>query len=728
MNPRYHALARIEQRERRKPLDKSRRPSEIFGDNVFNDKMMKHYLSSEAYTSLKNCIEARARLDRALAGPVANAIKAWAMDKGATHYTHWFLPLTGRTAEKHNSFLEISEGEAIDKFSGDELSQQEPDASSFPSGGYRSTFEARGYTAWDSSSPIFIFETTYGRTLCIPTIFVSFTGEALDFKIPLLKSIGLLDKAATAICEYFDKDVKRVYPTLGYEQEYYLIDRTLYNLRPDLMMCGRTVFGSMLRGGTPQLDDRYFGAIHERVYAFMNDLELQAHRLGIPLKTRHNEVSPSQFECVPKHENLNVAVDHGLMVMDLIERIARKHNLAAILHEKPFFGLNGSGKHNNWSLVTDTGKNVLAPGSDPQGNLMFLAFFSSVIKGVHDHADLLRASIASPGNDLRLGSDEAPPAIMSVFVGRRLNKILNDIENPPRKRKHEPENELLRLGISEIPELLIDNTDRNRTSPFAFTGNKFEFRAVGSSANSSSPMTILNTIVADQLIEFRKKVDSKIRRGRNMESAVLDIIKENISESTNIRFEGDGYSNSWFTEAEKRGLKNIRHTAYALDAYATKSTASLFQRTKVYSPEELTARYEILLGDFLSHLKTEGELIYELAVTQVIPAAVNYQNELLKSVKMTQDAGLKNVAATAQGDLALVIGEKLNQLFGLCEKLSGTRRRIEKRGYNREMAVGYTEQVLPIFDEIRVCVDALEGWVADEYWPLPKYRELLFVK
>jgi len=525
MNARFRAIEQIQKRARRAAIEPSARPSEIFAENVFNPKAMKQYLSKEIFTTLMSCMQKGESLDRNIADAVANAVKSWALDKGATHYTHWFQPLSGYTAEKHESFLELSDDEPIDKFSGEELAQQRPDASSFPGGGIRSTFEARGYTAWDSSSPIFIFETTYGRTLCIPTIFVSYTGKSLDYKLPLLKSMSLLDKAATGICNLFGENVKRVYPTLGLEQEYFLVDRSFFQLRPDLVLTGRTVFGAAPARGQ-QLDDHYFGSIPERAFAFMNELELECHRLGIPLKTRHNEVAPSQFECAPRYENLNVAIDHSLMMSDLIGRTAKKHNLAALMHEKPFEGVNGSGKHSNWSLSTDTGKNLLAPGSDPQGNLLFLAFFVSVIKAVHTYADLLGGSIVSAGNDLRLGVHEAPPPIMSVFVGNHLRRILNDLDNPPRKRKHEPINELLRLGISEIPELLIDNTDTNRTSPFAFTGNKFEFRAVGASANCSQVLTILNTIVADQLVDFKEKVDAKLRRGRNLNLPVLDILKE----------------------------------------------------------------------------------------------------------------------------------------------------------------------------------------------------------
>lgn len=726
MNPRFQAIEQIQKRPRRSPLETSPRPSEIFAENVFNPKAMKQYLSNDIFETLLSCMQNGQFLDRNIASAVANAVKSWALDKGATHFTHWFQPLSGYTAEKHESFLELSDDEPIDKFSGEELAQQQPDASSFPGGGKRSTFEARGYTAWDCSSPIFVFETTYGRTLCIPTIFVSFNGKALDYKLPLLKSMSLLDKAATGVCNLFDKEIKRVFPTLGIEQEYFLIDRSFYYLRPDLLLTGRTVFGADSARGQ-QLDDHYFGSIPERAFAFMNELELECHRLGIPLKTRHNEVAPSQFECAPRFENLNVAIDHSLMISDLIDRTAKKHNLAALMHEKPFAGVNGSGKHNNWSLSTDTGKNLLSPGSDPQENLLFLTIFVSVIKAVSTYADLLGASIVSAGNDYRLGAHDAPPPIMSVFVGNKLRKILQDLDNPPRKRKHEPINELLRLGISEIPELLIDNTDTNRTSPFAFTGNKFEFRAVGASANCSQAMTILNTIVADQLKEFKERVEAKLRRGRNLDLAVLDILKEYVPACKSILFDGDGYSPSWQTEAEKRGLVKLKKTPYALTAYMSPHVQELFERSEVLSPEELEARFEVSLEGYLNRVRIEADIIEELGHTSIIPSILAYQKELLESLRLGQESGLDRKALSVQEDLAVVLGEKSGILFSALEKLRTTRARIERRGYNQEIAKGYAEQILPIFDEIRTSVDELEGRVADAHWPLPKYRELLFV-
>ena len=726
MNARHRAIEWINRRPNAIPI-KRRPPADVFGENVFNREMMKHYLEKEVFQSLQRTIERREFLDRSLADPVANAIKAWALDHGATHFTHWFQPLTGRAAEKHDSFLEISDGEGIHKFSGTELAQQEPDASSFPSGGLRSTFEARGYTAWDCSSPAFIFETTYGKTLCIPTIFVSYLGEALDYKIPLLKSVGILEQASVELCKLFEEPVARVFPTLGLEQEYFLVDRTLHDLRPDLVMTGRTLVGAAPPRGQ-QLDDHYFGSIPERVFAFMNELEEESHRHGIPMKTRHNEVAPGQFECAPAFESINVALDHGLLVMDLIDRIAKKHHFVALLHEKPFQGLNGSGKHNNWSLMTNTGKNLLAPGKDPQENLMFLAFFVSVISAVDDYSDLLRSSVASPGNDLRLGGMEAPPAVMSVFIGRYLSKILTDIENPPRKRKHEPEDDLLRLGINEIPELLLDNTDRNRTSPFAFTGNKFEFRAVGASANSSNAMTILNVIVADKLFDMKEQIEAKIRRGRPLENAALDILKEFVSASKAILFEGDGYSPEWLRSAKSRGLKEHRHTPYALDAMLDKRSIELFARHQIFTEQELKARHEVLLRDYVGKRRIEADVLVEIVQTLVLPSALTYQGRLLDQLISLQSLSLLKEADGGQKELAIRLGEITKKLHKEVEEIEGTRWRVEKRGDSREVAIGYAEQVMPLAENIRLHVDELEALVADELWPLPKYRELLFLR
>lgn len=726
-NPRFTALETIQNRDSVSPINRSARPSEIFGENVFSKDVMKHYLTKEVYKELLASTEHGATIDREIADPVASAIKAWALDKGATHFTHWFQPLTGMAAEKHDSFLEFSDGDPIDKFSGDELAQQEPDASSFPNGGLRSTFEARGYTAWDSSSPVFIFETTYGKTLCIPTIFVSYTGESLDYKIPLLKSMAALDKAAVDVCQYFDKNVNRVVPTLGAEQEYFLVDEAYFNLRPDMILSGRTLVGASPARGQ-QLDDHYFGAIPERAFAFMNELEYESLKLGIPLKTRHNEVAPSQFECAPRFEEMNVAVDHGQILMDLIDRIARKHKLRALLHEKPFARINGSGKHNNWSMGTDTGKNLLSPGSNPQENLMFLVFFSTVIKAVYEYADVLRASIGSAGNDHRLGANEAPPAIVSVFIGSQLSKVLDEIVTPSRKRKKDQPSAYLKLGISKIPELFLDNTDRNRTSPFAFTGNKFEFRAVGSSANSARPMIVLNTAVAEQLKDFKKRVDAKVKRGRKKEAAMLDVMKDYIKTSKAVRFEGDGYSDAWVAEAEARGLSNLKKTPHAMDAYLSDKAMELFSSNEIFGKEELHARYEVFIENYLNKVKIEADLISEIGLTSILPAAINYQSQLLKNIEAADDAGLKKKVVASQIKLAERVGGYINDIVDLDEEMEKAREKADGLEDISEEAKAYADDVFPYFGKIREAADALEMIIPDELWPLPKYREMLFVK
>jgi glutamine synthetase len=725
--PRFRAMEIIQTREPRNPIDRSKRPSEIFASRVFNKKMMKHYLSKEVYLKLKASIDHGETIDREIAGPVANAIKAWAMDQGATHYTHWFQPLTGMAAEKHDSFLELSDDDPIDKFSGDELVQQEPDASSFPHGGLRSTFEARGYTAWDCSSPVFIFENTYGKTLCIPTIFVSYTGESLDYKIPLLKSMATLDKAAVSVAQLFDKNITRVVPTLGPEQEYFLIDEAFFNLRPDLILSGRTLFGAAPARGQ-QLDDHYFGSIPERAFAFMNELEQEAHKLGIPLKTRHNEVAPSQFECAPRYEELNVAVDHSQLLMDLIDRTARKHRLRALLHEKPFARINGSGKHNNWSMSTNTGKNLLSPGSNPQENLMFLVFFSTVIKAVYEYADLLRASIGSAGNDHRLGANEAPPAIISVFIGSQLTKVLNEIVTPSRKRKKDVPAAYLKLGISKIPELFLDNTDRNRTSPFAFTGNKFEFRAVGSAANNARPMIVLNTIVAEMLADFKKRVDAKTKRGRKKEAAMLDVIKDYIKTSAPIRFEGDGYSDEWVEEAEKRGLSNVKKTPHAMDFYLGEKATKLFTGHGIFTNSEIHARYEVFIENYINKIRIEADLISEISLTQVVPAAVSYQQKLLENVEAAEDAGLSKKVVSAQVKLVERIGGHINEIVEKEEKMRKKEAKAAEKEHSADIAKYYADNITSIFEDIREHVDALELIIPDESWPLPKYREMLFIR
>lgn len=726
MNPRFKALDLIQNRSLTPPLE-SVRAKDNFGTHVFSLKVMKNYLSREVYQQLQACVEHGEIISRAIAGQVAGAMKAWAIENGATHYTHWFQPLTGLTAEKHDAFFELHDGEPIEKFAEGELVQQEPDASSFPSGGLRNTFEARGYTAWDAGSPAFIFETPYGKTLCIPSVFVSYTGEALDHKAPLLKSMALLEKYAVEVAQLFDTNVTRVTATLGPEQEYFLIDKSWFELRPDLQLTGRTLFGAAPARGQ-QLEDHYFGSINDRVMGFMVELEREAHKLGIPLKTRHNEVAPAQFECAPIFEEMNVAIDHAQILMDLIDRVARKHNFRSLLHEKPYAHINGSGKHNNWSMATNTGKNLLSPGKEPQENLMFLAFFNTVIKAVYENADLLRASIATAGNDYRLGANEAPPAIISVFVGSQLTQILDEIVNPPRTRNKVQNNPYLKLGIPQIPELQRDNTDRNRTSPFAFTGNKFEFRAVGSSANSSGPMMILNLIVANQLAEFKKSVERKIGRGRKKESAILDVIKEYIESSKAVCFEGNGYSDEWVEEAAKRGLSNIKQTPQALGAYISEKSEELFSKHGIFSKEELHARYEIMVESYYKKVAIESKVMEEMAYNNIIPAAIKYQKELLTIMEAMDELDMPKESYAAQKELALNISKHLSGMTQHLNDMVAKRDAADALAHTPEIAVAYATNVQPCFEPIRKHADALETLVSDEYWTLPKYREMLFVK
>lgn len=700
--------------------------SDFYGENVFDKKKMRDYLSKEVYKKLLSAISHGETLTSEDADHIATAMKSWAMSKGVTHYTHWFQPLTGSTAEKHDSFFEPSGDGAIEKFEGSALVQQEPDASSFPNGGIRNTFEARGYTAWDPSSPAFIMENQAGKTLCIPTVFIAYTGEALDYKAPLLKALAAIDKAAVDVCQYFDKSVTKVNASLGIEQEYFLVDLALFNARPDLVLTGRALYGR-ISAKNQQLEDHYFASIPDRVFAFMVDFENEALKLGIPLKTRHNEVAPSQFECAPIYEEINLAIDHNLLLMDMMERVARRHNLKVLLHEKPYAGINGSGKHNNWSLITDNGKNLLAPGKTPKNNLMFLTFFVNTIKAVHENADLLRASIASVSNDHRLGANEAPPAIISIFLGKQLDEILDEIEHSRISKKLKEENQLW-LGIPKIPQISFDNTDRNRTSPFAFTGNKFELRAVGSLANSSASMTVLNAIVADQLTKFKVEVDKLIKKGEKKDVALMTIIKRYIKESKAIRFEGNGYSDEWAQEAEKRGLSNIKTTPKALDAYTSEKTVSLFERTKVFSARELHARQEILLENFFKKLQIEARVFGEIANSQIIPAVISYQNTLIENVKGLKELGLgEESTATAMG-IIQKISHHLSVLKQTTDLMLEERKNVNKIEESREKAINYDERVKVHFDQIRYHADKLEQIVDDTNWPLPKFRELLFLK
>ena len=721
-NIRFQALRAVQSRtipEVKIPFQKI---SDFFGANVFDKKKMKEYLSTDAYQGIINSIEKGEPIPRDMAEQVASAMKSWALGKGATHYTHWFQPLTGSTAEKHDAFFEPSEnGSGIEKFSGDALAQQEPDASSFPSGGIRNTFEARGYTAWDPSSPAFIMS----RTLCIPTVFVSYTGEALDYKVPLLKALSVLDKAAIDVCHYFDKSIEKVNASLGIEQEYFLVDLALYNARPDLHLTGRTLFGHM-SAKNQQLEDHYFGSIPERAYAFMQDMETEALLLGIPLKTRHNEVALSQFECAPVYEEINLAIDHNQLLMDLMDRVAKRHNFKVLLHEKPYAGINGSGKHNNWSLITNTGKNLLSPGKTPKNNLMFLTFFVNTIRAVYEHADLLRASIASVNNDHRLGASEAPPAIMSIFLGSQLTDVLDEIETS-RISKIIKDDALLWQGIPKIPQILKDNTDRNRTSPFAFTGNKFEFRAVGSSANSAAPMTTLNLIVADQLKKFKVDVDKLLKKGEKKDVAILTIIKRYIKESKRIRFEGNGYSDDWEKQAEERGLSNFKTTPKALDVLISEKSEALYRETGVFTSREAHARHEILLESFYKKLQIEARVMGELANNIILPAALSYQTKLIENVKGLKDLGLSADLYKTQLDIITKISEHINAIRTDVDAMVQERKKANTIENLRDKAIAYDEKVKTYFQPIRYHVDKLEQLVDDSVWPLPKFRELLFI-
>jgi glutamine synthetase len=724
---RFQALNAVLSRTAPEVKSPSTKISDFYGVNVFDKKKMKDFLSKEAFQSLNNSIDLGEPLHREVSEQVASAMKAWAMAKGATHYTHWFQPLTGTTAEKHDSFFEpTSDGSAIERFSGDALVQQEPDASSFPSGGIRNTFEARGYTAWDPSSPAFIIESASGKTLCIPTVFVSYTGEALDYKAPLLKALSALDKAAVDVCSYFDKSIEKVNASLGIEQEYFLVDTALFHARPDLAITGRTLFGHMSAKGQ-QLEDHYFGTIPERVYAYMIDFETEALKLGIPLKTRHNEVAPSQFECAPIYEEINLAIDHNQLLMDLMDKVAKRHHFKVLLHEKPYAGINGSGKHNNWSLITNTGKNLLSPGKTPKNNLMFLTFFVNTVRAVYEHADLLRASIASVNNDHRLGANEAPPAIISIFLGTQLEEVLDEIETS-RVTKKVKEDPNLWHGIPKVPSILLDNTDRNRTSPFAFTGNKFEFRAVGSSANSSAPMTILNTIVADQLVKFKAEVDKLIKKGDKKDLAILTVIKKYIKESRNIRFEGNGYSDEWEKEAAERGLSNIKTTPKALDAYVSERSLELFEKMAVFNKREIHARHEILLENFYKKLQIEARVMGEMVNSTIIPAAISFQSKLVENVRGLKEIGVKPDAYKAQMDIINELADHINFIKSNVDEMIEARKKANSINDARERSIAYDETVKSYFEPIRYHVDKIELLVDDSLWPLPKFRELLFIK
>ena len=724
---RFSSIKESNNRKRIAIEEKGRR-SELFGMNVFNEAKMLQFLTKDAFDRVKGAMFSGTKMDRKIADQVAEGMKAWAINMGATHYTHWFQPLTGATAEKHDAFFDLlPDGKALEKFGGGQLVQQEPDASSFPNGGIRNTFEARGYTAWDPTSPAFI----YGSTLCIPTIFVAYTGEALDNKAPLLRALGAVDEAATAVAKYFDKNVSKVNATLGWEQEYFLVDKALAYSRPDILFTGRTLVGSSAAKGQ-QLDDHYFGVIPSRVLSFMSDLEKECTKLGIPVKTRHNEVAPNQFELAPVFEEANLAVDHNLLLMDVMEKIADKHSFKVLFHEKPFAGINGSGKHNNWSLATDTGVNLLSPGTTPMKNLQFLTFFINTIKAVDTYEELLRSSIASASNDHRLGANEAPPAIFSIFIGKQLSDVLDELEGVSHGKLSPEEKTELKLNVvGKIPEILLDNTDRNRTSPFAFTGNKFEMRGVGSKSNCAKPMTILNTIVAKQLIAFKKEVDALIdKKSLKKDEAVFNILREYIKTSKRIRFEGDGYSEDWEKEAKRRKLSNNKSTPQALQVLTSKESLTLLKSMNVMSEVEVRARQEVELEAYILHLQIEGRMYNEIVYNYLIPAAITYQNKLITNVM-----GLKDIYGAAhksftEGQLSIIenIGENISALKKKTDAMTEARKSANALKDVNKKAFAYCDNVRPYFEEIRNHCDKLERLVDDQLWPLTKYRELLFIK
>lgn len=702
--------------------------SKYYAKFVFNKAKMYQYLPSKTYKELVDAIDNKRSISRELADSVAVGMKQWAIENGARHYTHWFHPLTDGTAEKHDSFIEHDgKGGVLEEFSGKLLVQQEPDASSFPNGGIRNTFEARGYSAWDISSPVFIMD----NTLCIPTIFISFTGESLDYKTPLLRSLNSVDKAATAVAQYFDPEVKHVNSFLGWEQEYFLVDEALYSARPDLVLTGRTLMGHE-SAKNQQLEDHYFGAIPSRVESFMLDLEIECHKHGIPAKTRHNEVAPNQFELAPIFEETNLANDHNLLLMSLMNEVARRHNFRVLLHEKPFAGVNGSGKHNNWSLGTDKGVLLFAPGKTPMDNLQFITFIVNVMAAVHRHNGLLKASIASATNAHRLGANEAPPAIISMFMGTQLSEMLERMEKENTDELISISGkESMKLNLSQIPELLVDNTDRNRTSPFAFTGNRFEFRAVGSSANCASAMIALNAAVAEQLFDFKKKVDARINKGETLVHALLQELRVLIKQSKPIHFDGNGYSDEWKEEAAKRGLDCEVCPPKIFDSYLSDSSIKMFTSTGVFSERELVARNEVKWEIYTKKVQIEARVLGDLALNHVLPVATRYQSILLDNIfKIKNLFDEKKAAELASNDMELIesISYHISHIRKDVNDMVEARKKANSITDEREKAIAYHDTVLPYFDKIRYSIDKLELMVDNEMWPLPKYRELLFIR
>ncbi len=725
---RFRALDEVLNRE---PVEVTREEnlvSDYFGMLVFDHAKMKKYLSREAFKAVTDAIDKGTTVDRKMADQVAQGMKAWAIENGATHYTHWFHPLTDGTAEKHDAFIvHGADGGVIESFSGQLLAQQEPDASSFPSGGIRQTFEARGYTAWDPSSPAFISETT----LTIPTIFISYTGEALDFKTPLLRALNAVDKAATDVCFYFDKNVTSVSATLGWEQEYFLIDEALYMARPDIALTGRTLMGHA-SSKDQQLDDHYFSSIPTRVNRFMQDVENEAYKLGIPLRTRHNEVAPNQYEVAPIFEEANLANDHNQLAMDIMQKIARRHKFRILFHEKPFAGINGSGKHNNWSLVTNTGVNLYSPGKNPKSNLQFLTFVINTLKAVYENQDLLRASIYNASNSHRLGANEAPPSILSVFLGTEVSKMLDLMETSVVDRKMTPdEKTALKLNIGRIPEIILDSTDRNRTSPFAFTGNRFEFRAVGASANNASALIVLNTAMANQLIKFKKAVDVLIEKGVKKDEAIFQVLKDLIIETKPILFNGDGYSNEWIEEAARRGLTNITNVPDALEAYLRPESKALFAKMGVLTEAELNGRVEVEYEKFIMKIQIEARVLGDLAINHIVPTAVEYQTMLLENVKNLKELFSKEefeTLAEARIELIREVGGHISAIKEKRKEMIEARKQANAIEDVFERARVYDKTVKPYLEKVREHIDELELIVDNEKWPLPKYRELLFIR
>jgi len=727
-NLRFDAVAEASRRKPVEVISPVERPSEFFGKKVFNRQKMYKYLPSKVYDKLIDVIDNGAQLDRSIADAVAAGMKQWADENGVTHYTHWFQPLTEGTAEKHDAFIEHDgKGGMIEEFSGKLLVQQEPDASSFPSGGIRSTFEARGYSAWDPTSPVFIID----DTLCIPTIFISYTGEALDYKAPLLRALHAVNVAATDVCHYFYPNVKKCISNLGWEQEYFLVDEDLYAARPDLVLTGRTLMGHS-SAKDQQMDDHYFGTIPERVQAFMKDLEIQALELGIPCKTRHNEVAPNQFECAPIFEETNLAVDHNMLLMSLMKKVARKHGFQVLLHEKPFDGINGSGKHNNWSLSTDTGVLLHGPGKTPEENLRFMVFIVETLMGVYKHNGLLKASIMSATNAHRLGANEAPPAIISSFLGKQVSDILDHIEKADKKDLFNIKGkEGVTIDIPEIPDIMRDNTDRNRTSPFAFTGNRFEFRAVGSEANCASAMIVLNTAVAEALTDFKKRVDAIIAKGEDKFSAIIDVLRSDIKTCASIHFDGNGYSDEWVAEAEKRGLDTEKSCPVIFDRYLDEASIKMFESMGVMKKNELEARNEVKWETYTKKLQIEARVLGDLSMNHIIPVATHYQSQLAKNVEnMMAIFGAEEGKKLSERNLKIIkeIAERTSIIEKGVEDLVNARKVANKIEDAREKAVAYHDTVESKFQPIRYQIDKLELVVADELWTLPKYRELLFIR